>query len=87
MGNVFELKSPSPKQSKSEALDNSIKKALNHARKKGADIAVVYDKNGLYHRDNIERGLLDYEGKDQYRFMAILVLDKNGNVWEHTHNK
>lgn len=87
MGNVFELKSPSPQSNASDHLDNSIKKALNHARSKNAQIPVIYDRNGIYHRDNIERGLSDYESKSEVRFKAILVIDKNGKVWEHQHNK
>lgn len=87
MGHVFELKSPKPSESNQKALDNSIKKSLNHARSKEANIAVIYDKNGAYNRDNIERGLSNYESKSNYRFKSILVIDKNGNVYEHTHNK
>lgn len=87
MGNVFELKSPNPSENTQKALDNSIKKSLNHARSKEANVAVIYDKNGAYHRDHIERGLSNYESKSDYRFKAILVIDKNGNVYEHIHNK
>lgn len=87
MGNVFELKSPSPQSNASDHLDNSIKKALNHARSKNAQVPVIYDRNGIYHRDYIERGLADYESKFSYEFKAILVIDKNGRVWEHQHNK
>lgn len=87
MGNVFELKSPKPTETHQDALDNSVKKALNHAKNKGADVAVIYDKNGSYHRDNIERGLNNYESKSDYRFDAVLVVDKAGNVYEHIHNK
>lgn len=86
MGNVFELKSPNPTETHQIALDNSVKKALNHAKNKGANVAVIYDRDGAYHKDNIERGLVDYESKSEYRFNAILVIDKNGNVWEHQHN-
>lgn len=87
MGDVFELKSPSPQSNATNSLDNSIKKALNHARSKNAQVPVIYDRNGIYHRDNIERGLSDYEKKFSYEFKAILVIDKNGRVWEHQHNK
>lgn len=86
MGNVFELKSPMPSETYQAALDNSIKKALNHAKAKGANVAVIYDRSGIYHRDNVERGLTNFESKSVYRFNAILVIDENGNVWEHQHN-
>lgn len=94
MGFVSEIKTPVPnlitkstQKSYESALENSIKKALAHASTKGANVAIIYDKNGIYNRNDIERGFKNYEGKFNHRFKAILVIDQYGKVWEHIHNE
>ncbi|MBP5664349.1 MAG: hypothetical protein J6X16_08790 [Bacteroidales bacterium] len=64
----------------------SVMKALEHAKKKTADVAVIYDKHYVYHRDTIEHGLSLYEHYNSYRFKRIIVISKSGNVYEHSHN-
>lgn len=64
----------------------SVRKALGHARLKGADVAVIYDKHSVYHRNVIENGISLFEEKNTYRFKRIIVVSKSGNVYEHSHN-
>lgn len=65
----------------------SVRKALGHARLKGADVAVIYDRHAVYHRNVIEHGISLYEQHiSNYRFKRIIVISKFGNVYEHSHN-
>ena len=65
----------------------SFKKAIEHASDKRAEVAVIYDKNGIYHRKDVENGIKQYEYHKKYRFKRILVISKSGNVYEHSHTK
>lgn len=69
--------------------ERSVKKALEHCRSKGSDIAVIYDRGGRFHRGDISKGISAYEkfSTNAHRFKAILVISKDGNVYEWTHNK
>ena len=33
--------------------ERSVKKALEHAKTKGSSVAVIYDRGGVFHRDDI----------------------------------
>ena len=59
---------------------------MEHAKSKGADVAVVYDKHAVYHRQTIEQGIRHYEQHNSYRLQRIIVISKAGNVYEHVHN-
>lgn len=67
----------------------TINKALEHAKQKNVDVAVIYDKYGLFHRGDISAGIKTYEcfKTNNHRFKAIIVIDKNGGVHEHGHFK
>ena len=69
------------------SLRKAVNKALEHAKKKEADIAVIYDKHRTYNRSEIEAGIKRYEGLNKYRFKKIIVIGSSGNVHVHTHNK
>lgn len=86
-GNTYEQQTKKPTQYDSKSLAKSIDGALKHAYDKRAQIPLIYDKYGSYHREHIEAGLLRFETMNKFRFKAILVVDKSGNVWEHQHNK
>ena len=77
----FEQKTPTAQGEK------GVNKALEHAKKKEADIAVIYDKHRTYNRSEIEAGIKRYEGLNKYRFKKIIVIGSSGNVHVHTHNK
>lgn len=65
----------------------SFKYALDHAEKKGAKVAVIYDKHQVYHRQDVENGIKQFENHKKYRFERIIVVSKSGNVYEHSHNE
>lgn len=69
--------------------ERSVKKALEHAKSKGSSVAVIYDRGGVFHRENIRDGIRSYESfkNNSHRFNAILVIDKNRNVYEWKHTK
>ncbi|MDE5786344.1 MAG: hypothetical protein K2H98_07410 [Duncaniella sp.] len=69
--------------------ERSVKKALEHAKTKGSSVAVIYDRGGVFHRDDIRNGIKQYESfkNNSHRFKAILVIDKNHNVYEWNHTK
>ncbi len=77
----FEQRTPTAKGEK------GVNKALEHAKKKGADVAVIYDKHRTYNRAEIEAGLRRYESYNKYRFKRIIVVGSTGNVHVHTHNQ
>jgi hypothetical protein len=66
---------------------SSVNKALEHAKKKGADIALIYDKNHIYHRADIDSGIKEYESLNNYRFKQIIVVTKDRKVHRHRHNE
>ena len=65
---------------------NNVKNALEHARNKRADIALIYDKYRMYNRKGIEEGVRRYESHNTYRFKQVIVISANGNVHRHKHN-
>lgn len=65
----------------------SFKYALDHAEKKGAKVAVIYDKHQVYHRQDVENGIKQFGNHKKYRFERIIVVSKSGNVYEHSHNE
>ena len=66
---------------------NNFKNALEHARNKGADLALIYDKHHVYHRSTVENGLKQYEANNNYRFNRIIVIAHDGKIHRHKHNK
>ena len=66
---------------------NNVKNALAHAKEKNADIAVIYDKNRLYSRKNVEAGIRQYEALNKYRFKQIIVISAHGSIHRHKHDK
>lgn len=79
----------STKDSLKTTAERSVKKALEHAKSKGSSVAVIYDRGGVLHRDDIRAGIKKYESfkNNTHRFKAILVIDKSGNVYEWNHTK
>lgn len=82
----YEQSSPS---GESKSASHAVHKSLEHAKKKGSSVAVIYDKKGLMHETDVKNGILAYESHrtNTKRFKAILVIDKNGGVHEWTHTK
>ncbi len=67
----------------------AVNNAIEHAKKKGADVAVIYDKHGYFHRGDIQAGITKYEShkSNTHRFKAILVVSQDHHVFEWTHDK
>lgn len=67
---------------------NNVNNAIQHAWDKNAEIALIYDKYGKMHRNDIEDGMKKYRHFDKTNAIkAILVVDKNMNVYEHQFDK
>lgn len=77
----FEQSTPTAKGEK------GVNKALEHVKKKGVDVAVIYDKHRTYNRAEIEAGIRRDESYNKYRFTKIIVVGSTGNVHVHTHNQ
>lgn len=87
-GNGIGVKSPDGKVFKATfeqrtPTGSSVKKCLDHAMEKRAEVAVIYDKHHIYHRDDIENGIKDFWKRYSYKFNKILVIDSNGKVHVH----
>lgn len=69
--------------------ERAVKKALEHCKEKGSDVAVIYDKAGAFHKADIAKGITKYESfrTNTHRFKAILVIDSKGQVHEWKHDK
>lgn len=79
----YEQRTPGPKVTNRE---NNINKALEHARDKKSDVALIYDKNNVHDRNSVESGIKRYEAVNGYRFKKIIVVSSRGNIHVHKHN-
>ncbi|MBD5289783.1 MAG: hypothetical protein HDS26_03765 [Bacteroides sp.] len=86
-GLSYEQQTKKPAKTDNDSLIKAVDQALKHAKEKQAQVPLIYDRYGSFHREHIEDGLKRFEERSRYRFKAILVVDKHGNVWEHGHNK
>lgn len=71
------------------SAETSVKKALEHARDKRSQVAVIYDRGGVFHRGDIQAGIQYYESfkNNSHKFKAILVIDQHKNIYEWHHTK
>lgn len=65
----------------------NFNKCLEHAKIKGADMAVVFMKNAGHTKSSVEAGIRKYEAHNSYRFQQIIVVTKDGRIHKHRHNK
>jgi len=64
-----------------------VAKFLEHAKKKDADISLIYMKHKAYNKQNIIDGIKRYEKHNKYyRLKKIIILTKNGRIHVHKHN-
>lgn len=86
-GFYYEQKTPNPKNVTPEGLANSVNNALQHARDKGAKVAVIFDKYKVYHQADIDAGIKLFEQHNKYKFQSIVTINtvhkKKVNFWEH----
>ena len=80
----FSFEQRTPTSAKGE---KGFNKALEHAKIKRSEVALVYDKYGLYTKEDAKAGVLRYESHNSYRFKRIIVVSARGNVHVHKHNK
>nr|DAG36488.1 MAG TPA: hypothetical protein [Caudoviricetes sp.] len=83
----YEQKTPNPAKTDATSRAKNVNNALEHAMKKGADVAFIYDKHGVLHREDIDSGIHIFENRMPYRFKAILTLNAHGDVHEWYHDK
>lgn len=84
---TFEQTTP---KSITNTAETTIKNAIKHANTKRSNIALIYDKNSLFHREDIEKGMKAYQKSDkawQKKVKAVLVVNSKGEVWEHQFDK
>lgn len=66
---------------------NTIRNALDHARTKRADVALIYSKGGVFTRQSVEKGIGLYEDAHKYRFKRIIIVSDNGHLHRYKHDK
>ncbi len=84
-GYIYEQSTPSPMNKESEGLINSVKNALEHAKQKFAQIAVIYDKVGLFNDESIEKGIDLYKTLNKRKILKIILVGGKGDikVWKY----
>lgn len=65
----------------------TIRNALFHAKRKHAEVALVYSVNHTFTRKSTEEGIKQFEKTTDYRFKQIIIVADNGNVHRYKHNK
>lgn len=79
-GVTYEQKTP-----RGDSYKN-INNALEHAKFKNAQSAIIYLKDANHTRKSVEEGIRHYEKLNSYRFREILTITKNGKIHRHKHN-
>lgn len=70
--------------------ETSVRGAIRHANLKRSEIALIYDKNSLFHRKDIEDGMRYYQQSDKawrHKVKVVLVVNSRGEVNEHQFDK
>lgn len=70
-----------------DAAKNSIRQAIMHANSKHAQIALIYDKYGLFHHNDIKEGMKYYQSKfhmwKEKGVKAVVVINSQKELYEH----
>lgn len=65
----------------------TVRAAIRHANEKHAEIALIYDKHSLFHREDIENGMKLYQqGKNTWRGKGVkfvVVISSSKKLYEH----
>lgn len=74
-----------------DAAAKSVKQAIMHANSKHSEIALIYDKHSLFHRQDIENGMKLYQSKfhkwETKGVKAVMVVNAKHEVYEHHFEK
>ncbi|MCQ2281162.1 MAG: hypothetical protein MJZ99_00835 [Bacteroidales bacterium] len=82
LASTYEQRTPKP-----EGVNfvNNVKNAIEHAKTKGADIALIYDRYGSFHRNHIEDGIKEYVNKNarskHQTVIEVIVVNSKGEVY------
>lgn len=81
---TYEQKTPTSIQ---EAAKASVRQAIIHANSKHSQIALIYDKYSLFHRQDIVDGMKYYQSKyhawKEKGTKAVIVVNTKNEVYEH----
>lgn len=80
---TFEQRTP---QSIEKDAETTVRGAIKHANTKHSEIALIYDRHSLFHRNDIEKGMKLYQQSDKAwrkKVKAVLVVNSKGEVYEH----
>lgn len=66
-------------------LSGNVRYAMNHAVNKNAKIALIYDKHGLLHRNNVREGMKKFMGIEANRgkLDSVYVINSSGRLYIH----
>ncbi len=84
---TFEQRTPASIEKDAET---TVRGAIKHANTKKSQIALIYDRYSLFHRNDIEKGMKLYQQSDKAwkkKVKAVLVVNSKGEVWEHQFDK
>ena len=81
---TFEQKTPTEITT---SAAKSVRLAINHANDKHAQIALIYDKHSLFHKEDIEAGMKLYQSKHKVwktkGVKAVVVINSKKKLYEH----
>lgn len=81
---TYEQKTPTSIQ---DAAKASVRQAIVHANSKHSQIALIYDRYSLFHRQDIEEGMRYYQSKHhtwkEKGAKAVIVVNARKEVYEH----
>lgn len=81
---TYEQKTPTSIQ---DAAKASVRQAIVHANSKHSQIALIYDKHSLFHRQDIEEGMRYYQSKyhawKEKGAKVVIVVNARKEVYEH----
>lgn len=69
-----------------DTKDITVTNAIKHANSKRAQVAVLYDRYDLFHREDIEHGMRYYQEKNpgwKHKAKALIVVNSKGGWFEH----
>lgn len=65
----------------------TIRNALFHAKRKNAEVALIYSKGHTFSRKSTKEGIEQFEKTTDYRFKQIIIVADNGHVHRYKHDK
>lgn len=58
-----------------------VRSALNHARKKWANVAVIYDKHDVLTHEDVYAGITDFLEHSKHKLKALVVVGHKGKIF------